>query len=217
MKKTIQKKVRISFLDMNENLLKIAVGVATNGSINVDGASALRRTCQLNFISTELKAIDYFPIYKTKFLLELDMGNGFKKNGIYLLTSFSSSVSANNFTFNISGKDKMCLLNGEHGGNFPFSIDVGKTDIVEYNYERLVEFEYEPGKYYIQTMDDNDPSMITGYTIDYSPYAIANQVYFQRLISLQTIPLSIKEIIKNITMTYGQEQLFNIFIYDLDI
>ena len=64
---------------MNENLLKVANGVVSNGSINIDGTSSIRRTCQLNFISTELKVIDHFELYKTKFLLEVDMGNGFKK------------------------------------------------------------------------------------------------------------------------------------------
>ena len=194
---------------MDENLLKIVNGVATTGSINIDGASAVRRTCQLSFISTELQAIDYFKIYKTKFLLEIDFGKGFKKCGIYLLTNFSSNLTTKNFTFNISGKDKMCLLNGEHGGSFPFSIDVGKKEVFDYNYEPLTTFVYEPEKYYFQSKGD--------YLLDHSPYAVANRTYYERLVVSQKVKLTIKEIINNVVSIYGREQNHNIFIYDLDI
>ena len=36
---------------------------------------------------------------------------------MFILTSFSSSVSASGFTVSLQGKDKMCLLNGDVGGN----------------------------------------------------------------------------------------------------
>ena len=203
------KKIRISFMNMDEVLLTRTEGMATNGSINIDGASAVRRTCQLNFISDELKPVNYFELYKTKFLLEIDFGNGFKKQGIYLLTNFSSNISTNNYTFNISGKDKMCLLNGEHGGSFPFSIDVGKKEKFEYNFEPLVTFEYEPGKYYYQNEGE--------YILDYSPYGTSDKTYYKRLITSQKEKLTIKEIINNIVVVYGKEQKHNIFINDLEI
>lgn len=203
------KKIRISFMNMDEVLLTRAEGMATNGSINVDGSSSVRRTCQLNFVSNELKPVNYFELYKTKFLLEIDFGRGFKKQGIYLLTSFSTSISTNNYTFNISGKDKMCLLNGEHGGSFPFSIDVGTQEKFEYNFEPLVEFEYAPGKYYYQ--DEGN------YVLDYSPYGVPNRAYYKRLITSQKEKLTIKEIINNIVVVYGKEQKHNIFINDLEI
>ena len=210
MNNVFQPKIRISFLDMDENLLKVAEGVATNGSINIDGASAVRRTCQLNFISPQLKGLDYFEAYKTKFLIERDLGFGFKKMGIYLLTGLSSSITTNNFTFTISGKDKMCLLNGEHGGSFPFSIDVGTKESLDYNYEPIPQVNYAPGKYYILNEQQQ-------YVLDYAPYEELNRKYFMRTITSQKEKLTIKEIIKNIVITYGKEQPHNIFIYDLDI
>lgn len=203
------KKIRISFMNLDEVLLTRVEGMATNGSINTDGASAVRRTCQLNFISDELKPVNYFELYKTKFLLEVDFGNGFKKQGIYLLTSFSSNISTNNYTFNISGKDKMCLLNGEHGGSFPFSIDVGTKEKIEYNFEPLVTFEYEPGKYYYQNKGE--------YILDYSPYGTSDKTYYKRLMTSQKEKLTIKEIINNVVVVYGKEQRHNIFINDLEI
>lgn len=203
------KKIRISFMNLDEVLLTRVEGMATNGSINIDGSSAVRRTCQLNFISNELKPVNYFELYKTKFLLEIDFGNGFKKQGIYLLTSFSSSISTNNYTFNISGKDKMCLLNGEHGGSFPFSIDVGTQEKIEYNFEPLVTFEYKPGKYYYQNKGE--------YVLDYAPYGSPDKIYYKRLVTSQKEKLTIKNIISNIVTVYGKEQKHNIFINDLEI
>ena len=47
---------------------------------------------------------------------------------MYVITSFNTSQSTNNFTVSISGKDKMCLLNGDLGGNLPASIDFGTSE-----------------------------------------------------------------------------------------
>lgn len=51
--------------------------------------------------------------------------------GIFLISSFSSSLAINNYTISIQGKDKMCLLNGEVGGMIPASWDFGKIDTYE--------------------------------------------------------------------------------------
>lgn len=51
--------------------------------------------------------------------------------GIYIFTAFNSSLGLNNYTISISGKDKMCLLNGEIAGNLHTSIDFGKDEYVD--------------------------------------------------------------------------------------
>jgi hypothetical protein len=63
---------------------------------------------------------------------------------MYVITNFNTSLSTNNYTVNISGKDKMCMLNGNLGGNITAcSIDFGKEEIlhdddtVTYNYLKL--------------------------------------------------------------------------------
>ena len=53
--------------------------------------------------------------------------------GIYLITSFNTSQSTNNYTISISGKDKMCLLNGELGGNIPAAVDFGVLETINNN------------------------------------------------------------------------------------
>lgn len=51
--------------------------------------------------------------------------------GIYIFTAFNSSLGLNNYTISVSGKDKMCLLNGEIAGNLHASIDFGKDEHVD--------------------------------------------------------------------------------------
>jgi hypothetical protein len=48
--------------------------------------------------------------------------------GIYLITSFNTSHSTSSFTISISGKDKMCLLNGEIGGTLESMVDFGTIE-----------------------------------------------------------------------------------------
>lgn len=211
------RQVKISFLDMEENFLRSAEGIATSGSINIDGTSAIRRTCQLSFATSQISAIDHFELYKTKIKLEVDFGQGFSAQGVYLLTNFSSSWTANNFTFNISGKDKMCLLNGEHGGAFPASINASKIDKYEYIYS-LLDKEYEPGKYYYQrpVMKDGEKVEIE-YVLDYALFADPDKQYYKRELDIQTTELLIKDIIINLLIEYGKEKKQNIIINDLDI
>lgn len=216
----INKRIKISFLDMDEHFLRSAEGIATSGSINIDGASALRRTSQLAFSTQDISAVDYFELYKTKFKLEVDLGTGYKTQGIYLLTSFSSNLTANNFTFNISGKDKMCLLNGEHGGSFSSSVDFGKLDSVNEVYYPIEEELYEAGKYYkqIKTQDDEESSVYNlSYELDYGAYRDPNTTYFKKELQYIQTKIPIKDIIVNLLTEYGYEKRENIFIYDLDI
>lgn len=210
----INKRIKISFLDMDEHFLRSAEGIATSGSVNIDGASALRRTSQLTFSTQDISAVDYFELYKTKFKLEIDFGTGYKPQGIYLLTSFSSNLTANNFTFNISGKDKMCLLNGEHGGSFASSIDFGKLESVNEVYYPIEEELYEAGKYYKQIKTQNN---VLSYELDYGAYRDPNTTYFKKELQYIQTKIPIKDIIVNLLTEYGYEKRENIFIYDLDI
>ena len=216
----INKRIKISFLDMDEHFLRSAEGVATSGSVNIDGASALRRTSQLVFSTQDLSAVEYFELYKTKFKLEVDLGAGYKTQGIYLLTNFSSNLTANNFTFNISGKDKMCLLNGEHGGSFASSIDFGKLDSVNEVYYPIEEGLYEAGKYYkqIKTPDNEDDTIYNlSYELDYGAYRDPNTTYFKKELQYIQTKIPIKDIIINLLTEHGYEKRENIFVYDLDI
>lgn len=49
--------------------------------------------------------------------------------GVFILTSYSQSTSGAVTNISLSGKDKMCMLNGECGGKFHAQIDFGKEEI----------------------------------------------------------------------------------------
>lgn len=101
-------------------------GRATSGSISIDGNSAIRRTCSLSLVAENVNITDYYWTLNSKFKVFIGLKNTIdtKKypdiiwfpQGVYIITSFSTSVNANSYSINISGKDKMCMLNGENGG-----------------------------------------------------------------------------------------------------
>ena len=128
---------RVTALDFNENILQSIEGVVTQGSINVDGASAVRRTCSLTIVTNSFDYQNYHWAKKTKFKLEVGVQNDINVNypkvcwfnqGIYVITSINTSRSTNNFTITIQGKDKMCLLNGDIAGNLEAQTDFGKIE-----------------------------------------------------------------------------------------
>ena len=125
---------RITALQFNESPIEYIEGRVTQGSINIDGASAVRRTCSLSIICQDFDYNDYYWGMNTKFKLEVGVENTIDSDypdiiwfpqGIYLITNFSTSHSPTGLNINISGKDKMCLLNGEVGGSLESSVDFG--------------------------------------------------------------------------------------------
>ena len=132
--------VRITALTKDELPIEYIEGKVTGGSINIDGTSSVRRTCSLSMIANDVNINDYYWGLKNKFKLEVGLKNYIDSNypeiiwfkqGLYIITSFSTSQSSNSFTINISGKDKMCLLNGDLSGSLPHSTDFGIEEIYD--------------------------------------------------------------------------------------
>lgn len=128
---------RITALQFNETPVETIEGRVTGGSISVDGSSALRRTCSLTLVAQNFQYNDYYWGLNTKFKLEIGLENSIAfdmpdiiwfNQGIYLITDFSTSHSVNSFSISISGKDKMCLLNGDIGGVLAAETDFGKIE-----------------------------------------------------------------------------------------
>lgn len=126
---------KITLLTFNEEPVYEAQGVITQGSVNIDGASAVRRTCSLTMISPNVDIGNVYWALKNKFKLSVGVENTINnkypdivwfKQGTFVFTSINMSVSANNYTINLSGKDKMCLLNGEVSGTINASTDFGQ-------------------------------------------------------------------------------------------
>ena len=102
---------RLTALDFKtEYPIKEITGRFTGGSINIDGASAVRRTCSLT-IATEKEQMDYFYWgLKTKFKLEVGLENVIDSNypniiwfkqGIFVITQISESANTSSYTINI--------------------------------------------------------------------------------------------------------------------
>lgn len=138
--------IRITSLTNDEYPREQIEGRATGGSINIDGVSAIRRSCSLNMIALDEDVIltDNFWCYNNKFKLEVGLKNLIDNKypdiiwfdmGIYIITSFSKSKNTNNLSISLSGKDKMCRLNGEVSGNIMMSTDFGTIETVQKNEE----------------------------------------------------------------------------------
>ena len=207
--------VRITLLDNNDNYLSALEGVATGGSINIDGTSAVRRTCSISMVAKDIGTSidnfywglnakfsveigltahkkenlkkyldkDYNPKY-TYCIYDINSGayievvtseedfNSFRQRGvdlyikidsieldkeivwfeqgIFLCTGFTTTQGVNNYTINLSGKDKMCQLNGELGGTFTATTVLSEysEDEKVYNPIELTNLTYEYNKYY---------------------------------------------------------------------
>lgn len=66
---------RITALQFNETPIETIEGRVTEGSINIDGASSLRRTCSLTIVAQDFNYNDYYWGLNTKFKLEIGVEN----------------------------------------------------------------------------------------------------------------------------------------------
>ena len=133
--------IKLISLNYDEQPIQSIEGRATSGSINIDGNSAVRRTCQISMVTDTLDISDYYWTLKTKFKVQIGVKNTITGNpdivwfdqGVYVISSFSSAYSSNGYTVNISGKDKMCMLNGELGGVINSSASLDSYDEIDKN------------------------------------------------------------------------------------
>ena len=140
---------RITSLSWDENPVEYIEGRIVSGSLNIDATSTIRRSCSLSLVAENVNIHDFYWCLKSKFKLEIGLKNNINKNypniiwfdqGLYILTNFNTSLSTTSYNISLSGKDKMCLLNGDLGGSLPQSVDFGveeyydnETQITTYN------------------------------------------------------------------------------------
>ena len=146
---------RITLLAIDDYPKNYIEGTITGGSINIDGASAIRRSCSLNLLVTNEDIYnnnsyinDKYWSYNNKFKLEIGIKNLIDPKypdilwfdqGTYIISSFNISTGVNNITVSIQGKDKMCRLNGEISGNIPIETDFGTTEVKQSDGTSLIE------------------------------------------------------------------------------
>ena len=138
--------VKITLLDWEENPIEEIQGLTTGGSINLNGDSAVRRTCNLTmyvYKENYMRITDpnnMISINK-KVFLEIGLKNNTDKytdydiiwqpQGTFVVTACGTSHSTSGVTLNLNLQDKMCLLNGTCGGVLPSSIQFDKYDTID--------------------------------------------------------------------------------------
>ena len=128
---------RITALTLEELPTETIEGRITGGSIGIDGNSALRRTCNLTMVANEVNINDYYWGLHSKVKIEVGIKNTIDEDrpdiiwfpqGIFVLTTFNTSHTTNNYQITLNGKDKMCLLNGDVGGALTASVVFSERD-----------------------------------------------------------------------------------------
>jgi hypothetical protein len=226
--------VKIIVLDMQEKPISAIEGrVKTGSSINIDGKSAVRRTADLSFVALEeendLTNVDNLLSINKKISIEVGIQNNFPNNyddeifwfpqGIFVIVKPSISHSSTGCIISLNCKDKMCLLNGECGGNLPASITF-------HEYDQIM------GKQFVNSFSDitepNDrtvyvfPSYITleGESSQYWQWS-KTQGYFisseEMIGEIVTEPNLIYDIIQTLVCNYGGESINNIIINDVPL
>lgn len=154
--------ILLSFKD--EEPIKEIQGSITSGNLSVNGSSAIRRTINLTMLASidnsNLEDIDNEISINKKIKVLIGYDNPLKsyKNygdiiwfpcGLFVLSSANISRSTSGWNISITGKDKMCLLDGTAGGTLPASITFHESLIqldngdVEIQYPTIFQIIYE--------------------------------------------------------------------------
>ena len=126
--------IRVILLNWEEEPLKEIQGELESGSLNKDGMSAVRRTCSFTCTvdndSYDIDSLTADYSLNKKVFVEIGVQNDTNEyiehkilwfpQGVFLINSFSaSSAVGQNLSLSFSLKDKMALLDGTVGGDFP--------------------------------------------------------------------------------------------------
>lgn len=139
---------KITILNWQERPIEEIQGKVSSGTLNINGNSSLRRTCNLTILIDEnnsnITSVKNSLSINKKIKLDIGIKNNTSQYSEYdiiwfpLGTYIISSVSITNTNSQITSaslqlKDKMCLLNGECGGLLPASVTFSSYDTLDAN------------------------------------------------------------------------------------
>lgn len=144
--------VKITVLNFEEKPIQAIEGRVTGGTLNLDGNSAIRRTCNLSMVATDyendLTNINNLLSINKKIELEIGFLNTttYYTNfdiiwfplGVFVITAPSISHATDGVNISLQLKDKMCLLNGECGGILPASVTFHEYETVDENGQYII-------------------------------------------------------------------------------
>lgn len=144
--------VKITVLNFEEKPIQAIEGRVIGGTLNLDGNSAVRRTCNLSMVATDyendLTNINNLLSINKKIELEIGFLNTttYYTNfdiiwfplGVFVITAPSISHATDGVNISLQLKDKMCLLNGECGGILPASVTFHEYETVDENGQYVI-------------------------------------------------------------------------------
>ena len=226
--------VKVIVLDMNEKPISAIEGrVQSGASINIDGSSAVRRTANLSFVALEeendLTNVDNLLSINKKISIEVGIENNFPNRyddeifwfpqGIFVIVNPNISHSTSGCTISLTCKDKMCLLNGECGGNLPASITFHEYDQI-LGSQTVSSFSdiTEPNNRTVYVF--SSPVSLNGESSQYWQWS-KTRSYFTSSEDMIGKPFHepnlIYDIIQTLVCNYGGEGISNIIINDVPL
>lgn len=129
-------RVKLVILNWRDEPITSVEGLATAGSISVNGKSALRRQGSLTMVADpelyNITNIDNLISINKRVAIEIGFENTFGEypeypiiwfpQGVFVVSAASINKNMSSFTISVTLKDKMTLLNGENGGVLPTAI-----------------------------------------------------------------------------------------------
>lgn len=145
--------LKIEVLDWKEKIVGELQGIATGGTLNLNGDSAVRRTGNLSILIKETtsagmatlkslisigKKIKLYIGYDNNTNLYTQYKQIWLPLGVYVISSASFTRSSSGTTASLQIKDKMCLLNGECGGTINASTTFDEYETVTPQGETII-------------------------------------------------------------------------------
>lgn len=131
---------KVVVLTFDEQPLQEITGQIVSGNLTIDGSSACRRTVSLQMITGDVEVSNLDLEIASKYLLYIGLRNFVDPKyddmiwfpqGLFVATSLSTTSNMSGITVSLTGKDKMCLLDGSVGGAVFADHDFGKIEITD--------------------------------------------------------------------------------------
>lgn len=205
---------RIVSLTMDELPVEEISGKVSQGTISIDGTSAVRRTCSLTLIADRLNINEYYWSFTTKFKLYI---------GLKVPQDLKREYE-NHQTYTLDAMSGRPILNGEVTLKYEEYPDIvwfpqGLYLITDFKYINNTN-----GTDNIYISGKDKMALLNGDIGGHLPHATdfgIEEIYTYdeatgKQIDKQEIELTIKQIIREMIHKYGNEPFHNIVINDLD-
>jgi len=220
--------VKIEVLDADELPIQSIEGrVQSGSSINLDGSSSVRRTCNISFVAEEeendLTDVENLLSITRKIRIFEGIRNDINKNyddiiwyklGVFVIVQPSISHSASGCIITLNCKDKMCLLNGECAGGLPTSITFHEYDQVigmkEVTTDPEIDKNLEPNNYTVYKYGNT-------YKVWSAEYGWTEVDDASMVGERVQVPQRFYDIIQTLVCNYGGESLDRIMINDIPL